>query len=161
MVFLGGVIIIGFLWFLGKNYAAANPKQLAALLRKIGGWVVIVFAALLALRGRMDLALLAGGTGWWLVQGRRLDAYLNSRFSIRSEDAHENPDPGTVHNAGLGSMTEQEALDVLGLPKGATAAQIRSAHRVLMKKLHPDQGGSNYLATRVNQAKDVLLDGHY
>ncbi|MFT0892320.1 DnaJ domain-containing protein [Pseudochelatococcus sp. G4_1912] len=158
--FLAGVVVVGLLWYLGKNYAEANPKHLAALLRKIGGWAVIAFAALLALRGRIDLALLVGGAGWWLVQGQRLDAYLNSRFSIGRKNTHGDADPGAVQSPGLGSMSEQEALEILGLQQGATGAQIRDAHRALMKKLHPDQGGTNYLATRVNQAKDVLLNGH-
>jgi curved DNA-binding protein CbpA len=54
-------------------------------------------------------------------------------------------------------MNRDEALAVLGLKNGATADTIRAAHRRLMKELHPDRGGSDYLAAKVNQAKDVLL----
>jgi hypothetical protein len=56
-----------------------------------------------------------------------------------------------------GPMTREEALAVLGLAEGATLDQIRAAHRRLMRTAHPDQGGSDWLAARLNQARDILL----
>lgn len=54
-------------------------------------------------------------------------------------------------------MSPEEALDVLGLAPGATPAAVRAAHRRVVQLVHPDRGGSNYLATKINEAKDVLL----
>jgi hypothetical protein len=59
--------------------------------------------------------------------------------------------------ASTGAMSRDEALSVLGLKAGATNEDIKSAHRRLMKDFHPDRGGSDYLAAKINQAKDILL----
>jgi len=58
-----------------------------------------------------------------------------------------------------GTMTRAEALRVLGLGSDPTPEQIKGAHRALMQKVHPDHGGSDYLAAKINQAKDFLLGG--
>ena len=55
-------------------------------------------------------------------------------------------------------MTAEQARAVLGVAAGASAREIREAHRRLMKIAHPDRGGSDYLATQINRAKDVLLN---
>lgn len=56
------------------------------------------------------------------------------------------------------SLTEKEAYDILGLPPGASAEEVKAAHLRLMKKIHPDQAGSDWLAQKINAARDFLLN---
>jgi hypothetical protein len=87
---------------------------------------------------------------------RLLEAYLDRRFAGWRE-ADQGESQGRGKGGSGGAMSRKEALEVLDLPEGASAADIIRAHRALMKKFHPDHGGSTALAARVNQAKDVLL----
>jgi hypothetical protein len=89
-----------------------------------------------------------------------LESYLDRRFPAWRQDAQGDAARGQSRPAPSGKMTNEEAYQVLGLQPGAGTDEIRRAHRALMKKLHPDQGGSTYLATRVNEAKDTLLRTH-
>lgn len=88
---------------------------------------------------------------------RLLEAYLDRRSPGWREDAQGDRDSGQRGAPGAGAMTQQEAYEILGLQAGAGEEAIREAHRALMKRIHPDAGGTSGLAARVNQAKDVLL----
>jgi hypothetical protein len=111
-----------------------------------------------------DLSQLVGLAATFDPESRALlESYLDRRFAGWREDAQSNAagrQGGQVRRPPSGKMTEEEAYQILGLEPGASAEEIGRAHRLLMKKLHPDQGGSTYLAARVNQAKDVLLRRH-
>jgi hypothetical protein len=97
-----------------------------------------------------------------------LEAYLDRvhgpgwRGGAADEGAGAGADAGTSREGGprrggLSGMTEPEALEILGLGPNAGVDDIKEAHRRLMAKLHPDRGGSTYLAAKINQAKDILL----
>ena len=83
-----------------------------------------------------------------------LQAYLDR---VHGEEWSHSREEATssVENAG---MSREEACEILGIRPEASKEQIIEAHRRLMQKLHPDRGGSNYLAAKINQAKDILLD---
>ncbi|HXW69923.1 MAG TPA: DnaJ domain-containing protein [Methylocella sp.] len=92
---------------------------------------------------------------------RLLEAYLDRRFAgwRSAAQGHRNAGGGTARRR-RSAMTEDEAYEVLGLQKGASEEEVVRSHRSLMKKLHPDHGGSTDLAARVNEAKDVLMRRH-
>ena len=116
-----------------------------------------------AMLDALDVATLTGFLSEIDEESRALlMAYLDRREPRWREhaqaDAATSPH-GRRWSSG-GKMTEEEAYQILGVQPGASAKDIGLAHRSLMKKLHPDQGGSTYLAARVNEAKDVLLRRH-
>jgi hypothetical protein len=235
MTLLYGIAGVAVLWIFLSNFAQANPATLAKLFKVIGGIVALGIAGLLVIRGRIDIALLIGSLGAWLlgwghltfpnlggraqrVSGRTsrvrskliemtldhdtgemegsvlagtfagrllasldearlqdlltecqtsdadgvrlLEAYLDRRFPHWREDTQNKEQPRADAQSASSVMTPEEAYQILDLQPGATADEIRQTHRTLMKKLHPDQGGSTYLAARVNQAKDILLKRH-
>lgn len=94
-----------------------------------------------------------------------LEAYLARHHSAAWQQSGESGNGGGrtrdsgggAGSKGGGTMSRKEAYAVLGLKPGASESKIRRAHHDLMKKIHPDQGGSNYLATKINQAKETLL----
>jgi hypothetical protein len=226
----GILVLVLALWGLNA-YSKADPKTLARVLRPAGGILAVAAAALLIIRGRMDIGIPLGLfglglLGWGpfassslfqrtqktpgqtsrvrthfiemeldhdtgamrgrILAGRHegasldqldpsallglideiddesralLEAYLDHRQPGWREHAQGGASSG--HRAARsGKMTEEEAYQILGVPAGASAAEVGRAHRALMKKLHPDQGGSTYLAAQINEAKEVLLRRH-
>lgn len=85
-----------------------------------------------------------------------LRAYMD-RVHGDEWQAREQPGAGNSATGFSGEMTRQEAYQILGLDEGASEKKIIEAHRRLMQKLHPDRGGSTFLALKINQAKRLLL----
>jgi hypothetical protein len=114
-----------------------------ALLAARLGWIVPLFGALAAAAVRLTPVLVA------------LAPVLLRRFLAGPHAAKTGEAPPAPPSSGR--MSRAEAYEILGLSTGATREDIISAHRRLMQKVHPDRGGSDYLAVKINQARETLL----
>lgn len=129
-----------------ERASVTSIKSLFAWILVLGGSTL---ALMLVLSGRGGLAI-----GALTMFGPLLwQKWRESRARSSSHPAGPRPRP----RAAASSMTRDEAYQVLGLAPGASVAQIREAHRRLMRAAHPDSGGSDWLASRINQARDMLL----
>jgi len=166
------------LWWLGRNALRRSPARTARLLRRIGGYGALAAAGLVLVRGRPELGVILVLAGLWLLEGGtslrrrwravtnrvrgrgRLQADVHSRPAGGREDAEPDADPRPRRPADPGTMTQEQAYEILGLERGASLERVRMAHRTLMKRLHPDQGGTAEQAARVNAARDRLTNRH-
>jgi hypothetical protein len=157
----------GAVWRSMRNATGPTPGQSSAVET---GWL------------RMSLDHDSGAMDGVVLQGARRGARLsecsrNDLLELLAELRVEDPEAAELLEAYLdrvhadwrgaaprreeapaasSAMTREEAYRILGLEPGADEQAIRAAHRRLIAKLHPDQGGSTYLAAKINQAKDVL-----
>ena len=162
LLLVGAAILVFLFWAAQKSGRISVDRQ------RWTATLALLAAALLLFRGDLGLAVVAGAFGAYAMAQvspawRRLFAADADREAAAGRQ-HAHGDAGARRGfAGppRGSeMTEQEAYQILGVEPGANAQDITRAHRTLMKKFHPDQGGTTYLAARVNEAKDVLLRRH-
>jgi hypothetical protein len=145
---LGGLVLVLFMGCLRafEKASVATIKSLFAWIVALGG---LSLAALLLISGRGPLAVSGLVMFGPLIWQRWRAAQSGQQQRPRAE-----PPPRRASSA----MTTDEAWQVLGLKPGADADAIRAAHRRLMRGAHPDGGGSDWLAARINQARDVLLN---
>lgn len=134
-----GLAAAGALFWAAGAFGRAPVRSVKSLLAWAAALAGLSLAAMLTLTGRGALAasglVLLGPLAWsWWAEGRR----------------------GPARTAAP-RMGRAEALAVLGLPEGASESDVRAAWVRLMRAVHPDGGGTDWLAARVNQARDVLL----
>jgi hypothetical protein len=133
-----------------ERASVGSVKALFAWILALGG---LSLALLLILTGREGIALGALSMfgplvyqRWQAARGRRLGGLGSSAGA-----------GGGGAGPRSGAMSRDEAYAVLGVRPGASEQEIRDAHRRLMRGAHPDAGGSDWLAARINQARDILL----
>ena len=85
-----------------------------------------------------------------------LERFLDKKFDENWRDKYQGTRQNSHHNAA--TIDRSQALDILGLTDPVTREEIKEAHRRLMLANHPDRGGSTFLATQINEAKDFLLE---
>ena len=156
-IFLAIVALVGVMWFLSW-YSKADPKTRNRALVSILLYSLAAALLILVVTGRIPwlFAIFSAAIPW--INRALMMKQMWNRFNASAG----NPDQDT----GQGSpvipeqvMTTEKALEILGLEPGATEQEIIAAHKKLMQKIHPDKGGSGYLAAQINQAKDTLLNG--
>ncbi len=160
--FLIGLAALVAILILLRLFVNTDPKVLARGLIWSATILLIGGLATLAFSGRLSWLFVAVPAALpWIARARmlaqlvRLILYFRGTAGTPSGGGpgpQSGPQPGTI-------MTRDEALKVLGLGPHADETAIRAAHRRLIAALHPDQGGSSYLAAKINQARDVLLSG--
>lgn len=146
------VVLVRLLW------TSARPGRYSTLIT-LAAVALVLGLAVLAATGRMHwLVAAAAAVAPFLRRGVRLLAYLpwiRSLMAARERAGATGGGDGRRHN---GTMTRAQALEILGLGGEASREEIQAAHRRLIQKLHPDRGGSKYLAQQLNEAKARLLD---
>ncbi|MTW20782.1 molecular chaperone DnaJ [Allochromatium palmeri] len=159
------LLLAAALW--GLHQLRSMPRALLARrLRQVAFWGLIAVLVLAVLTGRLSplFALLGAAipvlmrllTLLRLVP--ELQQILRSLgLGVGAGQASGRAGQGAPPGSGSGALSEDEARAILGIDAKADAEAIRAAHRRLMQRLHPDRGGSDYLAARINAAKQRLL----
>ena|SRR6185312_6860485 len=144
---LGLIAVVAMLRFSNFSIGAKAPRYLGMALT---GAAAVFFAVI----ERWMPAVFFASICWTVYTGGR--ALPREWMDPMARDTEED-EPPPPPRRGKVTMSRDEALKVLGLPPDADEATIRAAYRRLIQQNHPDKGGSDYLASKVNEAKDILL----
>ena len=155
------LLIIFVLFIVLRPLLNTPPDALKRMLRPLGIIVVILFLILLTATGHLNwlFALLGVGIAFLLRVMPALLRYAPQlqRLWFEFQSAKNKTSKQQGPKRPDGKMSAEEAYEVLGLQKGASEQDIIAAHRRLIQKIHPDRGGSDYLAAKINLAKKILL----
>ncbi|CAA7625021.1 conserved membrane hypothetical protein [Candidatus Terasakiella magnetica] len=148
------------LWLGARWLSRAQPAAVKKAL--IGGALALLVVAGLALMitGKLaGLFAVIAGLSPWISRALRLHGVWRTfRRMTGAAPSATADEPGQAPPAAPGTaMTRAQAFEILGLPPSADTDEIKEAYRRLMRANHPDSGGSTWIATRLNQARDVLL----
>jgi DnaJ family protein C protein 19 len=159
IVILLAVIALGLiLWYKLSNTPADKRKNL--IFWSTAG-VIIGTLVVLAITGRMHWLYALGGSiaafTPRLVSALRYLPLINRFRQKYTQQQSQQSGQQSAGRANPGKMTAVQAREILGVPANASRDEIVKAHKRMMQKVHPDRGGSDYLAAQINQAKDTLL----
>ncbi len=159
IIIILAVLAIGLLLWYKISKAPADKRK--NLIFKATAGVIIGALVLLAATGRMHwLYALGGGIAAFMPRIISAIRYLPLINRFRQQYTQRKSQQSGQQQAGRanpGKMTAEEAREVLGVKAGATREEIIMAHKRMMQKVHPDRGGTDYLAAQLNRAKDTLL----
>ena len=142
-----GALVVFFVFICLRLFLNAKPETLILLLKSALGAMAIVGIVVLILSGRFINAALG-----LVALIALLPLSKNFVRSLKNTKGSQRRDRKT-----LSSMTLSQACDILNISPQATIEEINAAHHRLIKQVHPDHGGSDYLAAQVNLAKDFLI----
>jgi len=149
-------VLIGLMWFFGW-YGKAPPEQRARALKLITLYGIAGVLLLLVVTGRIHWLFSAFALAVPIVQRIVMAKRAWNTFQSAKDAFGQQQSSNADTRRRAGAMTKDEAYEILGLQPNASKEEIIEAHRRLMQKNHPDRGGNDYLASRINRAKDILL----